>query len=503
MEYFWIVLAALGSGIGIGLAGISTATLMVPMMIVLCPSFARDTGAYQATAIALAADVLGSAAAASVYIKNKNIDLRRGGLMTVCILITCIAGSIAAFLVEGVVLGGFSLFLCVAIGIRFLVKPDSQRRETVDKGEKLGIKGVIISVFFGLTIGFGIGFVGSGGGMMMLIVYTAFLGMGLKHAVGTSTFTMAFATLIASVTHILFEPAILLERWDVLLICIVVSTLGSVISARFANKVKNKTVGIVTGITLTVIGAAMIILNYWDTISGYVIQLLRSEGILCGLLAVQAVVIVALRIIFRKMPKELSRKILQIPALSVVLILVYVSDNWIAASAAAVLLALILYPVLTFVEHTKTYAGLMQERRGGEVKKSLLLLFFTDAALIAVCWGLLDKPYIAVTAVMVWGISDSAAALFGKKYGKHHIMIPFADHKKTWEGSLALAVTALITGFVTLMVVSDMAWYSCLITAAAVTPFAAVSEMLSHNGNDTVTCPAAIAVVLYLAGMVV
>lgn len=59
MEYFWYIVAALGAGIGTGLAGLSAATVMVPILIVLCPSFAGENGAYQATAIALASDILG------------------------------------------------------------------------------------------------------------------------------------------------------------------------------------------------------------------------------------------------------------------------------------------------------------------------------------------------------------------------------------------------------------------------------------------------------------
>ena len=58
MEWFWYIIAALGAGVGTGLVGLSAATVMVPMLIVLCPSFAGETGAYQATAVALASDIL-------------------------------------------------------------------------------------------------------------------------------------------------------------------------------------------------------------------------------------------------------------------------------------------------------------------------------------------------------------------------------------------------------------------------------------------------------------
>ncbi|MCM1148509.1 MAG: hypothetical protein NC319_00275 [Butyricicoccus sp.] len=62
MEWFWYILASALAGVGTGL---SAATVMVPILIVLCPSFAEETGAYQAAAIALASDILGSAVTAA------------------------------------------------------------------------------------------------------------------------------------------------------------------------------------------------------------------------------------------------------------------------------------------------------------------------------------------------------------------------------------------------------------------------------------------------------
>ena len=107
MEYFWYIVASIGAGVGTGLAGLSAATVMVPILLVLCPSFHGEVGAYQATAIALASDILGSAVTTWTYIKHKNIDLKRGWIMLVCIVSMCIGGSFAAFQAGNVVLGGF------------------------------------------------------------------------------------------------------------------------------------------------------------------------------------------------------------------------------------------------------------------------------------------------------------------------------------------------------------------------------------------------------------
>ena len=139
MEYLWYILAAAGAGVGTGLAGLSAATVMVPILIVLCPSFSGETGAYQATAIALASDILGSAVTTYTYAQHKNIDLKRGWVRLVCILTMCTAGSYVAFIVGNVVLGGFTLFLTFFIGIRFLVKPDTSRKDQAAKGEKLDV----------------------------------------------------------------------------------------------------------------------------------------------------------------------------------------------------------------------------------------------------------------------------------------------------------------------------------------------------------------------------
>ena len=95
MEYLWYVIAAMGAGIGTGLAGLSAATVMVPILIVLCPSFGGETGAYQATAIALASDILGSAVTTLTYARHKRIDLKRGWIMLACILTMSTVGCYA------------------------------------------------------------------------------------------------------------------------------------------------------------------------------------------------------------------------------------------------------------------------------------------------------------------------------------------------------------------------------------------------------------------------
>ena len=499
MEYIWYILAALGAGIGTGLAGLSAATVMVPILIVLCPSFSGENGAYQATAIALASDILGSAVTTITYGKYKNIDLKRGWIMLTCILAMSTVGSYAAWLAGNVVLGSFTLFLTFFIGIRFLIKPDTSRENTAGKGEKLDLKGVVISLFFGLTIGFGTGFVGTGGGMMMLVVFTAFLGMELKTAVGTSTFIMTFTALIASASHILIHPAIILERWDVLLICITVATAASLISAQFANRVKNRTIGLVTGAVLTVLGAAMLILNFWPVISeiAIVAMILRCFGKFIMYIVPCVAILLVIRF-FTKVLQFVFRKLLHLVAFSCTVFMIIVSENWQAVSLTSCLIAVLIYPLLAILEKESWFNNLFVQKKSGEIKKSLLMLFFMFAAVTAVGWGIFDRPYDAATAILMWGAGDAAAALIGIPFGKHKVQLEFTDGKKSWEGTAAMFLVSLICGLAVFVLYCNFLFWKSVLPILVGAVVGAVTEACSPSEYDTVTVPATILAVLLL-----
>ncbi len=504
MEYIWYIIASALAGVGTGLAGLSAATVMVPILIVMCPSFSGDTGAYQATAIALASDILGSAVTTAVYIKHKNIDLKRGWIMMACILVMCTLGSAAAWAAGNVVLGGFTLLLTFCIGIRFIVKPDTQRKEVEEKGARLDAKGIAISLFFGLTIGFGAGFVGTGGGMMMLVVFTAFLGMGLKPAVGTSTFIMTFTALIAAVAHILIDPAIITERWDALVICIVTATVFSIASAQFANRVSNRTVGIVTGVVLTILGAAMIILNYREFFidSGLLLETVVCLGKYLLFIIPAALVLITVRFTL-KPDSVLFRKLLHGAAFLSPVVVMQLTDRWLAAALALVLFAAVVYPVLAVCEHIKGFSDLLTEKKAGEIKKSLLLLFISAAVIVAVMWGGFGQAHLASAAILMWGFGDAAAALVGRRFGKHKTNVKFADPDKTWEGSAAMFAVSSVVGTVALLLLSAQPWYFCLAAAVVASLGGAYTELVTKGGNDTVTVPAVNCLLLLVMGLLI
>lgn len=497
-EYIIVTLAAMLAGIGTGLVGLSAATAMVPLLIVLCPTFGGEHGAYMATAIALASDILGSAVTTGVYAKNKKIDLKHGWLIAACIIGMCTVGSVAAYFTHQTVLGGFSLFLCVAIGIRFLIKPDSKERPEKDGKVKLTYREIAVSLFFGLTIGFGTGFFGSGGGMMMLIVFSAMLGYERKTAVGTSTFIMTFTALIASVSHILIAPTIIFECWDFLLISIAVATLFSFVSAKFANRVNSKIVGYVTGSILLLLGLSLIFINNIEKINMvYLLEFLKVFGIYVGFIVAFAAALLVVRFT-TKVPDYIFRKLLHIVAFTSVLPLAYSTEIWWIAVAVEVFFLILVTAALSIFEKISFYKKLFVEKAKHEVITSFVALFSLITLLLAVFWGGFgaDHKYIAIAAIMAWGPGDAVAAIAGKNWGKHKLQGKMIEGIKSVEGSVGMAITSFVCVLPILLLVSPHPWYVSLAFSVVIAPIASLTELFTKRGWDTITVPVVSALVL-------
>lgn len=189
--------------------------------------------------------------------KNENLDIKNGLVMMFTVLIFTLVGSFLASLVPNTAMGSFSVFMTFLLGIKFIVKPVMTTKEmmqTVNTKKRL-----FQSVICGIIIGLICGFIGAGGGMMMLLILTSVLGYELKTAVGTSVFIMAFTALTGSVSH--FAIGGMPDVWC-LLFCIISTLLWARIAAKLANKAAPETLNRMTGIVLAVLGAAIIIVNY-------------------------------------------------------------------------------------------------------------------------------------------------------------------------------------------------------------------------------------------------
>ncbi len=243
--------AGMGAGLGTGFAGMSAAAVISPMLITFL-----HMDPYMAVGIALSSDVLASAVSAYTYHKNKNLDIKNGLIMMASVLTFTVVGSYIASLLPSATMGSFSVFMTFLLGVKFIVRPVMTTKEAMQNVSAK--KRAVQSVLCGMLIGFICGFVGAGGGMMMLLILTAVLGYELKTAVGTSVFIMTFTALTGAVSHFAIGGA---PDWLVFVLCVVFTLLWARIAAVFANKAEPATLNRATGVVLVVLGLAIMGFN--------------------------------------------------------------------------------------------------------------------------------------------------------------------------------------------------------------------------------------------------
>lgn len=243
--------AGMGAGLGTGFAGMSAAAVISPMLITFL-----GIEPYTAVGIALASDVLASAVSAYTYGKSKNLDIKNGLIMMASVLAFTVLGSFLASLLPSAAMGNFSVFMTFLLGIKFIVRPVMTTKEAMMSVTPQ--KRAVQSVVCGTVIGLICGFVGAGGGMMMLLILTSVLGYELKTAVGTSVFIMTFTALTGAVSHFAIGDT---PDITVLVLCIVFTFIWARIAAIFANRAEPKTLNRATGVVLVILGAAIFLFS--------------------------------------------------------------------------------------------------------------------------------------------------------------------------------------------------------------------------------------------------
>ena len=253
----WIVLlvtffAGMGAGLGTGFAGMSAAAVIGPMLITFL-----GVPAYDAVGIGLISDVLASLISAYTYKKSGNLDVKNSLPLLVSVLIVTMIGSfVASFLPEQAMSGTMQIALII-IGLRFIIKPVNKTREQL---EAVSPKSRLIkAIVGGIFVGFICGFAGAGGGMMLLLVLTTFLGYPMHLAVGTSVFIMAFTALTGGISHFMIGgvPDILS-----LVLCVIFTLLWARIASKIANKSNAKTLNRVVGVVMIVTSIVILAVNY-------------------------------------------------------------------------------------------------------------------------------------------------------------------------------------------------------------------------------------------------
>ncbi len=258
----YLVISGFGAGIVTGLAGASAATIVTPVL-----SIFAGVPAYTAITVALFTDVFASASSAFTFWENKNINLKKGFYVSIFVVIGSIFGSILSTYADSKFLGYLSLIMIVNISLNFLKKANRLEKEAkglIEKKEqKLAFQSHpnIAIVCFGLLIGFLCGFVGAGGGLMILVMLSAILGLDTKTGVGTSVLVMTFTALSGGIAHIPnLEPIPYnIDFIVVILITGFTSIIGAKLAARFANKTEEYNLLRIVAVTFLIIVATAVL----------------------------------------------------------------------------------------------------------------------------------------------------------------------------------------------------------------------------------------------------
>lgn len=126
------------------------------------------------------------------------------------------------------------------------------------QAELNNIQNLRLLLSLGFLIGAECGFMGSAGGVLMLMVLTMVMGMDTKLAVGTSSMVMTLVALTGAVSHVAMGAS--MELLPAIVIT-VTCTIAAIVSSKFANSVEEKTLNRVAGVVLVVVSALSLILS--------------------------------------------------------------------------------------------------------------------------------------------------------------------------------------------------------------------------------------------------
>ena len=246
------LIAGAGAGIGTGFAGMSAAAIIGPML-------ATFTGmsAYQALGIGLVSDVLASGISAWIYHKHGNLDIRNSLPLLISVLCMTVIGSLIGSYVPNSSMGGMQQIGLFCVGLKFLLKPQRTTKEQMKAGDPKSR--LIKAIVGGIIVGFICGFIGAGGGMMLLLVLSAFLGYEMHMAVGTSVFIMMFTALTGGVSHMVIGGV---PDLFCVVACVIFTLLFARIAARIANRVDSVRLSRMAGIVMVGFTAVILTVNY-------------------------------------------------------------------------------------------------------------------------------------------------------------------------------------------------------------------------------------------------
>lgn len=248
-----IILSGFFGGVFVGIASGTAAVFVIPCLTVFL-----GYSIHQATGTNLFVDCVIGGVAGSIFLLNKNVELRSTSLLVVTGGIGAFMGSRFTSAAPEYTLTVFIGLFLIAIGISFLVNGIRKNVKYIESKINFRVlrnhKLLSITVF-GFIVGLISGFSGIGGSGMVAILLIFVLGYGIHTAIGTSLFMMFFIAGSGALSH-MFNNELL---FDAALIAGGAAATGAVFGGVFANNIDEDKLGGFIGAVVLLSGALMLI----------------------------------------------------------------------------------------------------------------------------------------------------------------------------------------------------------------------------------------------------
>ena len=168
--------------------------------------------------------------------------------------------------------------------------------------------------------------------------------------------------------------------------------------------------------------------------------------------------------------KEIIRKCCHFIAIGLALVWLYLGyDEWKRSVYTAIGGGIVIFFALYAFSRIPGLTQKFIARKKGEFAFSFAAYVAMYCVVATLLWGFLGQKHLVCAAILAWGPGDAAAALVGRKLGKHKIG---KEKKKSLEGSLSMFVLSVACVF-------SVLFLSGLYGAAAALLIALITVMYS------------------------
>ncbi len=196
---------------------------------------------------------------------------------------------------------------------------------------------------------------------------------------------------------------------------------------------------------------------------------------------------------------EIFRKLLHFILLGSLLVWTISFSTWWIEVASVIGFVIVVYPILIFFERFKKYSETVTERKKGELKNSLIVVFLMFSVVIAVAEGVFGDKYLTLASIFAWGIGDALAALIGKRFGRHKLTGRFLSGMKSLEGTLAMFAASFVSVMTLLVIRGGLHIAAVMLISLVTAAVSSVCELYTKDGMDTITCPLTSMAVMLIA----